>query len=143
MPTTQQREIRKEIIDNDKISVEFGTFIRETRERKGFYLADVAEIVGVSRSYYAFIESGKREIYFTLALNLCRAPDLDIKEFMKNLKRQINHGKTQAMQPSIGCTASFVFHFPWKDHIKHHHYWALLQQPTVNHCGHNTISSAQ
>jgi transcriptional regulator with XRE-family HTH domain len=73
-------------IDKDMIAVEFGTFIREARERKGLYQADVAEMVGVSRSYYAFIESGKREIYFTLAVNLCRALDLDISDFMKGLK---------------------------------------------------------
>lgn len=63
---TQRREIRKEIIDKDKISVEFGTFIRDARERNGLYQADVAETVGVSRSHYAFIAFGKREIYFIL-----------------------------------------------------------------------------
>ncbi len=74
------------VINKEKISVEFGTFIKEARERKGLYQADVAEMVGVSRSYYAFIESGKREIYFTLAVNLCRALDLNISDFMKVLK---------------------------------------------------------
>ena len=73
-------------IDKEKISVEFGTFVREARERKGLYQADVAEKLGVSRSYYAFIEAGKRDIYFSLAVNICRVLDLDISEFMKCLK---------------------------------------------------------
>ena len=73
-------------IDKEQISVEFGTFIREAREQKGLYQADVADKIGVSRSYYAFIENGKRDIYFTLAVNLCRVLDLNINDFMKKLK---------------------------------------------------------
>ena len=74
------------VIEKDKISVEFGAFIREAREAKGLYQADVAEMLGVSRSYYAFIEGGQRDIYLTLAVNLCRVLDLDISDFMTRLK---------------------------------------------------------
>ena len=56
------------------------------REMKGLLQADVAEKLGVSRSYYGHIESGNREIYFTLAINICRVLDLDMNDFMKNLK---------------------------------------------------------
>ena len=73
-------------INKEQISAEFGTFIREAREKKGLYQADVAEKVGVSRSYYAFIEAGQRDIYFTLAVNLCRVLDLNINDFMMCLK---------------------------------------------------------
>ena len=73
-------------IDNKIIIEEFGTFIREARESKGLYQAEVADKLGVSRSYYAFIEGGKREIYFTLAINICRVLDLDINDFIKTLK---------------------------------------------------------
>ena len=73
-------------IAKDKISVEFGKFVRAERERKNLYQADVAEKLGVSRSYYAFIESGERDIYFTLALNVCRVLDLDLNDFLKGLK---------------------------------------------------------
>ena len=74
------------VIEKDKISAEFGAFIREAREQKGLYQADVAEMIGVSRSYYAFIEGGQRDIYLTLAVNLCRVLDLDIGNFMSRLK---------------------------------------------------------
>ena len=73
-------------IDKEKVVVEFGRFIREAREMKGLLQADVAEKLGVSRSYYGHIESGNREIYFTLAINICRVLDLDMSDFVKILK---------------------------------------------------------
>ena len=73
-------------IDKDTVSNEFGQFIREAREAKGLYQADIAEQLGVSRSYYTLIEAGEREIYFSLAVNICRVLNLDINEFMKRLK---------------------------------------------------------
>lgn len=74
------------MIEKEKIAKEFGAFIREARESKGIYQADIAEKLGVSRSYYTMIESGNREIYFSLAVNICAALDLNINEFMKRLK---------------------------------------------------------
>ena len=74
------------MIDKEKIAVEFGAFIREAREQKGLLQADIAEKLGVSRSYYAYIESGSREIYFTLAINICQVLNLDISDFMKRVK---------------------------------------------------------
>lgn len=73
-------------IDKDTVSTEFGQFIREAREAKGLYQADIAEQLGVSRTYYTHIEAGNREIYFTMAINICRVLNLDINEFMKRLK---------------------------------------------------------
>ena len=73
-------------VDKEKVAKEFGAFIREARENKGVYQADIAEKLGVSRSYYTMIESGNREIYFTLAINICAALDLNINDFMKMLK---------------------------------------------------------
>ena len=73
-------------IDKDKITTEFGSFIRETRESRGILQADIAEQLGVSRSYYCLIEAGKREIYFTLAMNICQILKIDINDFMKRLK---------------------------------------------------------
>jgi transcriptional regulator with XRE-family HTH domain len=74
------------VIDKEIVMEEFGSFIRSARENKGLLQAEIAEEVGVSRSYYAYIETGKREIYFSLAINICRVLDLDINYFIKNLK---------------------------------------------------------
>lgn len=70
----------------EEVATAFGTFVREARERKGLVQADVAEKLGVSRSYYTMIESGQREIYFTLALKICHVLDLNINDFTKLLK---------------------------------------------------------
>ena len=72
--------------DKEKVTTEFGVYIREEREKRGILQADIAEQLGVSRSYYCLIESGKRDIYFTLAMNICQILRLDINEFMKRLK---------------------------------------------------------
>lgn len=74
------------VVEKETISVEFGKFIREARENKGLYQADVAKMLGVSRVYYTHIEAGYRDIYFTLAVNICRVLDLNINDFMKLLK---------------------------------------------------------
>lgn len=73
-------------VEKEKVSKEFGAFIREARESKGIYQAEIAEQLGVSRAYYTHIEAGNREIYFTMAINICRILNLDINEFMKRLK---------------------------------------------------------
>ena len=74
------------IIDKEIVTKEFGLFIREAREKKGLYQSDIAEQLGVSRAYYTHIEAGNREIYFTLAVNICRILDLDLGEFAKFLR---------------------------------------------------------
>lgn len=73
-------------IDKEIVAKEFGAFVRKAREDHGLYQADVAKLVGVSRGYYAHIEAGTREIYFTLALKLCHALKLNINDFVKLLK---------------------------------------------------------
>lgn len=73
-------------MENEKIAVEFGNFIREEREKRGLYQTDIARQVGVTRSYYCYIESGSREIYFSLALKICDALKLNMDEFRKRLK---------------------------------------------------------
>ena len=73
-------------IAKETIAKEFGQFIREAREKEGLYQADLAERLGLSRSYYTLIEAGDREIYFSLAVNICRVLNLDLGEFMQRLK---------------------------------------------------------
>lgn len=72
--------------DKEKITTEFGSYIRDARENRGILQADIAEQLGVSRSYYCLIEAGKRDIYFTLAMNICQILKLDINDFMKRMK---------------------------------------------------------
>ena len=73
-------------LDKEKIAVEFGAFVREAREKKGMLQSDVAEQLGVSRAYYCYIESGSRDIYFSLGLKICAVLDLNINDFAKRMK---------------------------------------------------------
>ena len=70
-------------IEKEKAAIEFGRFVREARERNGMTQADVAEKLGVSRSYYTMIEAGSRDIYFTMAMDICRILKLNINDFVK------------------------------------------------------------
>lgn len=72
-------------LDKENVAKEFGQFIREARENKGLYQADVAAKIGVSRGYYAHLEAGDRDISFTLALNICRAIGLSINDFVERM----------------------------------------------------------
>ena len=74
-----------EIVEKEIVSKEFGKYIREAREKQRLYQADVAEQLGISRVYYTHIEAGNREIYFALAINICRILNLDISEIMKRI----------------------------------------------------------
>lgn len=77
---------RMHIIEKEKILKAFGAFIREGRLKKGLSQEDVATQVDIKRTYYTLIEAGQRQLYFALALNICRVLDLDIGKFMNQLK---------------------------------------------------------
>lgn len=70
-------------IDTNECHVQFGKFIREARERKGLYQAELAEKVGIVQSYLSRLERGERDIDLDLALRLCDALNLDIQDFVK------------------------------------------------------------
>ena len=70
----------------EKVAKEFGRFIREARERVGLSQAEAARRVGCSRSYYCMIESGDREIYFTLSLKICSILDISIDDFARQMR---------------------------------------------------------
>ena len=74
------------INSKEDVAKEFGAFIREEREKRGLYQFEVAEKLGLSRSYYTQIESGSRDIYFSTAVDICNILDLDLGTFMKRLK---------------------------------------------------------
>ena len=73
-------------VDKEKVAKEFGAYIREVREKRGLYQYDVADQLGVSRSYYTHIENGLRDIYFSSVVDICNILELDLNEFMERLK---------------------------------------------------------
>ena len=69
-----------------KYSVLFGKFIRGAREARNLNQEDVAQAVGISRSYLSTLESGKRNVDLSLALSLCDALKVNLNDFIQNYK---------------------------------------------------------
>ena len=72
--------------DPKEIAREFGEFIKNARSNKSLTQAEVAKALGISQSYYHFLENGDRNIDLSLALNLCRYLDIDLNEFVQSTR---------------------------------------------------------
>ena len=70
-------------LDTERCHKDFGEFIRKARNARGFTQLEISEIVGITQSYYSRIEIGKRDIDLALALKICGALNLDIKDFVE------------------------------------------------------------
>ena len=70
----------------NEFNLAFGTFIKEARENKRLYQRDVAKNIGVTQSYYAYIENGARNIDLQLALEICNFLGLNLNDFIKTQK---------------------------------------------------------
>lgn len=65
-----------------QFSKDFGDFILRGRLKKGLTQAELAEKLGLSQSYYAYIEQGKRNVFLDLAMRICNCLDLALEEFV-------------------------------------------------------------
>ena len=84
-------------LDNKMTIKAFGAFVKQAREKQELKQVDVAKKVGITQSYYSNIESGKREVGMTLALNLCDALGLDFNAFIQFLTMK----KPRVIRPTI------------------------------------------
>lgn len=73
-------------LEEEKIAKALGAYICEARKNKGLKQKEVAKEVGICRSYYAFIENGKRDAHFSIALNIFRVLGLSVHDFQALLK---------------------------------------------------------
>ena len=64
------------------LNKDFGNFIRTKREQKDMYQSEVAALVGISQAYYSYLEQGKRDVDLALAIEICKALNVDISEFI-------------------------------------------------------------
>ena len=69
-------------INNSECLISFGKYIRKARKARHLYQSDVAFLVGISQVQLSYIENGKREPDLVLALNLCNALGVDMKDFI-------------------------------------------------------------
>lgn len=66
------------------IYVKFGNLVRDTRMAMGLTQKDLAKIVGISTSYFTYIEAGDRNISLDLAIKLCDILHLSVDSFIKS-----------------------------------------------------------
>lgn len=76
------------LLNNEQAYKRFGAFIRAAREKRGYTQAEVAELLGVSGSYYAYVESGQRKATLPMALNICTILDADLNDFINVIARK-------------------------------------------------------
>ena len=88
---------------DNQFSKDFGEFILHGRLKKGLTQTELAEKLGLSQSYYAYIENGKRNVFLDLAMRICNCLDLSLEEFV-TLQYGDSMDKTGdlSVQPSAG-----------------------------------------
>ena len=70
----------------NEFNAAFGSFLKEARMEKKLYQRDVAQKIGVTQAYYAYIENGDRNVDLQVALELCKFLGLDLNDFIKMQK---------------------------------------------------------
>lgn len=70
----------------NEFNAAFGAFIREARMSKGIYQDEIAKHLGVTQSYYSYIESGTRNVDLQLAIEICKYLRLNLNNFIKTQK---------------------------------------------------------
>ena len=65
---------------DDRFRRYFGECVRETRKRQDRKQKEIAEKVGITQSYFSYIEKGMREVSLTLGLNIADELGLDVCE---------------------------------------------------------------
>ena len=71
-------------IENKDCLVAFGKFIAAEREKQEIYQKDIAAKIGISQVYYSYIERGERTVDLVLALKICEALGIDMRDFISN-----------------------------------------------------------
>lgn len=68
-------------MDAKECQIAFGQYIRRCREMRQLSQLEVANRVDITQSYLSYIEKGEKNIPLELALRLCNAVDMDIRDF--------------------------------------------------------------
>lgn len=69
-------------IDNNECLKEFGSYIKEARNWRNVTQTEVAQQLGISQTYYSYIENGQREVDLVLAVRICQELRLDMRDFI-------------------------------------------------------------
>ena len=69
-------------VDITDCNIKFGEYIKTARGRINMSQLELANKTGISQSYLSYLESGDRSIDLTLALKLCEAVGMDLRDFI-------------------------------------------------------------
>jgi transcriptional regulator with XRE-family HTH domain len=69
-------------IDNTECMVAFGSFVRSKRESLCLSQREVASLAGISQPLLHRIEKAERSADFVVALKICEALNLDLRDFI-------------------------------------------------------------
>lgn len=73
---------------NKEYLKDFGSFVKEGRERLGMYQSDVAKMLNISQPYYSCIEKGTRNVDLVLAIKICDILNLDLSDYISVYSEQ-------------------------------------------------------
>lgn len=69
-------------IENSECLVNFGQFIKEGREKRDLLQSEVADMVGITQSYYSLIERGLRGVDLVTAMTICQKLRLNMSDYV-------------------------------------------------------------
>lgn len=72
--------------ERNRFNVAFGNFIKDARLRKKIMQGDAARHVGLTQSYYSYIEAGARNVDLQIAFKICDYLDLNLNDFFAKNK---------------------------------------------------------
>lgn len=72
----------------EKLQVSFGTHIRKLRIEQGFSQEKFALHIGMDRTYYASVESGKRNISLLNIYKISNGLGLHLSELFENIEEE-------------------------------------------------------
>lgn len=64
----------------------FGEYILNLRVEKNLSQTAVAKMAGIAQPYLSLLESGQRDVNFTVAIKLCDTLGVDLKDFIKSIE---------------------------------------------------------
>lgn len=70
-------------IENSECQKAFGEFIKRGRETRGLTQGEVATLIGISQSYYGYLERGERNVDFVVAMRICKVLKIDLSDYLK------------------------------------------------------------
>ena len=71
----------------ENLNLELGNRLREKRLELGYSQEELAEVIGIHRTYIGTIERGEKTVTITTLNKICKALNVTMSEFLKNIDK--------------------------------------------------------